>query len=70
MEDAVGARLVDRGTRAATLTSAGEVLLPAAESMIDTWRTAVSELRRDDAEERGVLRVALRRPVRVRVGFR
>lgn len=57
LEDAVGARLVDRGVRAATLTGAGRVLLPAAESMIDTWRSAVSELRRDEAAERGVLRI-------------
>lgn len=57
LEEAVGARLVDRGTRAATLTGAGEVLLPAAEAMIATWRTAVSQLRRDEAQERGVLRV-------------
>jgi DNA-binding transcriptional LysR family regulator len=57
LEDALGVRLVDRGTRAATLTGAGEVLLPAAETVIGTWRTAVATLRRADAAGHGVLRV-------------
>lgn len=57
-EKGLGARLVHRTTRQATLTEDGSALLPHAEHLLDAAATARAVLGREQLSPRGVLRVA------------
>ncbi len=57
LEDQLGQRLFDRGRNGAVLTVAGQLLLPQAESIIQTWSHATS-----------MLGAPVSRPVLIRIG--
>ncbi|TYT24929.1 LysR family transcriptional regulator [Luteimonas viscosa] len=57
-EKGLGARLVHRTTRRATLTEDGSALLPHAEHLLEAAATARAVLGREQLSPRGVLRVA------------
>src|SRR5690606_11817595 len=58
LEDFLGAKLLDRGTRPARLTEAGRLLHAAAVESLGRIAEAVAEIRRLDAETARSLRIA------------
>jgi DNA-binding transcriptional LysR family regulator len=57
LEDDLGERLIDRSTKHATLTAAGDALLPEAIRMLQLAEEAATTVRRHSQRERAVLRI-------------
>ena len=58
LEDRLGVRLLNRSTRAVTLTEAGSRFLDDARRILDEFETAERSVREDGDRPRGVLRVS------------
>jgi DNA-binding transcriptional LysR family regulator len=57
LEDDLGERLIDRSTKHATLTPAGDALLPEARRLLQLAEEAATTVRRHSQRERAVLRI-------------
>lgn len=62
LEQAVGARLVHRTTRALSLTAEGEAFLPHAQAMLEDQTAALAAIRPSSAGASGILRVTASAP--------